>query len=101
MELTFKKVRNSDKVKRVARSFAMTSVEKSEVVLWSPDGEPLVRKTPDLCGGDACVGNTRIMVWLLVAMKNDGASDETILRNYPALNPKYLPAAWEYHRLHP
>jgi hypothetical protein len=31
-----------------------------------------IRKTPGVCGGGACVGRTRIPVWLLIAYLNDG-----------------------------
>lgn len=79
----------------------MVETDKSVVVLAGPNGEPLVRKTPDVCGGDACIGNTRIMVWLLVAFKKGGMGDEEILANYPTLTPQALAAAWEYYRLHP
>ncbi|HLW67594.1 MAG TPA: DUF433 domain-containing protein [Gemmataceae bacterium] len=37
-----------------------------------------VRKTPGVCGGDACIRNTRIPVWLLVAWMKDGLNDERI-----------------------
>ncbi len=78
----------------------MTGTEKSAVVLAGPNGEPLVQKTPNVCGGDACVGNSRIMVWLLVSFKKQGASNEELLSGYPTLTPKDLAAAWEYYRLH-
>ena len=63
--------------------------------------ERWVTKTPDVCGGDACIANTRIMVWLLVAYKKGGMSDEDLLRNYPSLNAEELAAAWEYYRHYP
>src|SRR5262245_49676977 len=80
---------------------AMTSRMKSEVLLSDESGEPLIQKTPDVCGGDACIRNSRIMVWLLVAYKKDGASDEAILRGYPTLTREDLSAAWEYYRRYP
>lgn len=79
----------------------MRSTAQSQVVLAGPGGEPLIRKTPDVCGGDACIRSTRIMVWLLVDLKRAGASDEEILKGYPGLTPEDLAAAWEYYRLHP
>ncbi len=63
--------------------------------------EKMVTRTPDVCGGDACIANSRIMVWLLVAFKKGGMSDEDLLRNYPTLNAEKLAAAWEYYRHHP
>jgi uncharacterized protein (DUF433 family) len=73
----------------------------SQIVLSGPGGKALIRKTTDVCGGDACVGDTRIMVWLLVAMKQRGLSDQEILAGYPTLTSADLEAAWEYYRLHP
>lgn len=61
----------------------------------------LVEKTPDVCGGDACIRDTRIMVWLLVAMRQAGMSEEEILYNYPTLRQEELAAAWEYYRRNP
>ena len=79
----------------------MRSTAQSQVVLSGLDGKPLIRKTADVCGGDACIRETRIMVWILVDMKRGGMSDEEILSGYPGLTPEDLGAAWEYYRLHP
>ena len=57
-----------------------------------------ISKTPGVCGGDACIRNTRITVWLLVAMKSDGVSDEEVLADYPELTADDLAAASEYYR---
>jgi uncharacterized protein (DUF433 family) len=40
----------------------------SEVVLHGRNGEALVQKTSGVCGGEACIRDTRIMVWLLVSL---------------------------------
>jgi len=79
----------------------MGSQLTSDVAPTGPNGEPLIRKTPGVCGGDACVRDTRIMVWLLVAMKRSGLSDEEILRGYPILTAVDLTAAWDYYKQHP
>jgi uncharacterized protein (DUF433 family) len=79
----------------------MLDTQSSEVVLSGPGGEALICKTPAVCGGDACVRGTRIMVWLLVLMKRDGLTEERIQSNYPGLTRADLAAAWEYGRLHP
>ncbi|TAG75634.1 MAG: DUF433 domain-containing protein [Oscillatoriales cyanobacterium] len=44
-----------------------------------------VKKTPGVCGGDACVGNTRIQVWVLVGYRRLGCSDAELLKCYPHL----------------
>ena len=69
-------------------------MEVSQLERW-------VTKTPDVCSGDACIANSRIMVWLLVAFKKGGMSDEDLLRGYPTLNAEKLAAAWEYYRHYP
>jgi uncharacterized protein (DUF433 family) len=73
----------------------------SEVVLTGLKGEPLVRKTPDVCGGEACIRNSRIMVWLLVSLMRQGMTDDDLLANYPTLALEHLDAARAYCRQHP
>lgn len=64
--------------------------------------EPLIRKTPGVIGGDACVGNRRIAVWMLVEARNLGVSDEQLLSDYdPPLTRAELDAAWRYAADHP
>src|SRR3954469_18018443 len=64
--------------------------------------EPLIRKTPGVLGGDACVGNRRIAVWMLVEARNIGISDEQLLTDYdPPLTGAELDAAWRYAAAHP
>lgn len=63
--------------------------------------EPLIRKTPGVCGGRACVGQRRIAVWMLVAYRNLGGTDEQLLSQYePPLTRAELDAAWRYAALH-
>ena len=59
-----------------------------------------VQKTPGVCGGRACIRNTRITVWGLVNSRRLGAADEQILENVAGLTPEDLRAAWDYHREH-
>ncbi len=56
-----------------------------------------IKKTPGVCGGDACIGNTRIPVWTLVSLRQQGASDKDLLEGYPTLNQADLEAAWQYY----
>ncbi len=60
-----------------------------------------IRKTPGVCGGEACVGMTRIAVWMLAQAWRLGVSDEELLRDYPALAPDDLSAAKVYAQAHP
>lgn len=59
-----------------------------------------ISKKPNRCGGDACVRDSRIPVWGLVRDRQLGATDETILRSYPALTPADLEAAFAYAASH-
>jgi uncharacterized protein (DUF433 family) len=55
-----------------------------------------ISKKPDRCGGDACIRETRIPVWVLVGYRRLGASDADILQAYPGLTPADLEAAGDY-----
>jgi len=64
--------------------------------------EPLIRKTPGVCGGRACVGKRRIPVWSLVEYRDLGATDQQLMAQYePPLTPSEVAAAWRYAALHP
>ena len=54
----------------------------------------LIQKTAGVCGGNARIRDTRIPVWTLVSFRQQGASEEELLRNYPRLNQQDLAAAW-------
>jgi uncharacterized protein (DUF433 family) len=63
--------------------------------------EPLIRKTPGVIGGDACLGNRRIAVWMLVEARNAGITDAQLLADYdPPLSRAELDAAWRYAAAH-
>jgi uncharacterized protein (DUF433 family) len=61
---------------------------------------PGIKKTPGVCGGDACVANTRIPVWVLEQARRLGMSAADLLRNYPTLRAEDLANAWAYVRSH-
>ncbi len=65
--------------------------------------EPLIRKTPGVCGGDAIVGLRRLPVWSLVAYRDDGVPDAELLTYFctTPLTHEELAAAWEYARRNP
>ncbi len=56
-----------------------------------------INKTPNVCGGDACIGNTRIPVWSLVNDKKLGMSDGEILAAFPQFSAIDLVNAWAYY----
>ena len=57
-----------------------------------------MQKTPGVCGGHACIRNTRIPVWVLVSLRQQGSNDRELLENYPSLTPEDLTAAWDYYK---
>src|SRR5262249_62076483 len=61
----------------------------------------LITRTPGICGGDACVHGTRIMVSLLISARRQGQSDADLLAGYPTLTAAGLDAAWDYYRRNP
>lgn len=61
----------------------------------------IIQATPGVCGGNARIRDTRIPVWTLVSFRQQGASEEELLRNYPTLNYKDLKAAWSYYEQYP
>ncbi|GAB4282165.1 MAG: DUF433 domain-containing protein [Oscillatoriaceae cyanobacterium] len=61
---------------------------------------PGIEKTPGVCGGDACIGNTRIPVWLLVNARRLGISEANLLEDYPTLGVADLENAWAYAETH-
>lgn len=60
----------------------------------------LIQKTPNVMGGEACIRDTRIAVWGLVAWKRAGWTDERLLANFDGLTQEDLNAAWEYSAVH-
>jgi uncharacterized protein (DUF433 family) len=63
--------------------------------------EPLIRKTPGVCGGRARVGDRRIAVWSLVESRNLGVSEQQLLSDFsPPLTRAELDAAWRYAELY-
>ena len=59
-----------------------------------------IQKTPGVCGGRACVGNTRIPVWTLISFFQQGVTDEDMMRAYPALTVDHLNLVREYYEAH-
>jgi uncharacterized protein (DUF433 family) len=59
-----------------------------------------ISKSSDRCGGDACIRESRIPVWVLVNYRRLGGSVADILRAYPSLTSADLEAAWEYYAAH-
>lgn len=60
-----------------------------------------ISKKPDRCGGDACVRDTRITVWGLVAYRRLGMTDADILKAVQGLTSADLETVWEYAATNP
>ena len=60
-----------------------------------------IRKTPNVMGGEACIRETRIPVWLVVSYRNMGLSEAKILENYPDLSAIDLVNSWAYESAFP
>jgi uncharacterized protein (DUF433 family) len=60
-----------------------------------------IQKTPEICGGAACIRDTCIPVWSLAVAHQLGATDEE-LRSYfvTPLTAADIEAAWEYEEQH-
>jgi uncharacterized protein (DUF433 family) len=82
----------------------MTRAEKLQLLQWVvrdlEDFYPGIQKTPTVCGGAACIADTRIPVWVLEQSRRLGMSDADILKNYPTLRAENLVNAWDYVRTH-
>ena len=58
---------------------------------------PHITKTPEVCGGKACIDGTRIRVNNVVFLHKNGANDEKIHVAYPDLTPAQIHAALAYY----
>jgi type III restriction enzyme len=79
----------------------ITREEASIMATGTTTKKSWVQKTPGVCGGDACIRNTRITVWGLVLSRKLGSTDDQILQNIVGLLPEDLDVAWAYYRQHP
>jgi uncharacterized protein (DUF433 family) len=59
-----------------------------------------ITKTQDVMGGDACIANTRLPVWLFVSLRGQGATDAALLEAYPYLTAADLVNVWAYADAH-
>lgn len=60
-----------------------------------------VQKRPNVCGGDACIRDTRTPVFGRVEWRKQGVSDKELLEWIVGLTPDDLAAAWVYYRVNP
>ena len=83
----------------------LSRAEKAQLLKWvAHDLEGAfsgIEKNDGVAGGEACVVRTRIPVWLLVQARRLGASEGSLLENYPSLRAEDLTNAWAYARAYP
>ena len=61
-----------------------------------------IQKTPDVCGGDACIAGTRIPVWSLIVARRLGKSDAELLDYFVTpLSAADVAAAFAYYAQNP
>lgn len=65
-----------------------------------PGSSGRIQRTPGVCGGEACVGMTRIPVWTLEEARRADVGDLELLKDYPGISVFDLEAAWQYVETH-
>lgn len=78
------------------RENEMREVLDFAAFLKAERGTGAIQKTAGVNGGAACIGSTRIAVWMLEAARREGLREGEILAIYPDLNAADLAAAWNY-----
>ena len=58
--------------------------------------EDYISVHPEICHGKPCFKGTRIMVYLVLEMLEEGASADEIRQAYPDLTPDHIKAALHY-----
>jgi uncharacterized protein (DUF433 family) len=61
-----------------------------------PGSSTRIQRTSGVCGGEACIGMTRVAVWMLEEARQAGVGDLDLLKDYPGLSVFDLEAAWDY-----
>ena len=80
---------------------ADTLADKSNSPTAVATGVLGVTKTPGVCGGVACLAQTRMPVWTLVDARRSGYTDDDLRAAYPFLTEQQFAAAFEYAAAHP
>jgi uncharacterized protein (DUF433 family) len=79
---------------------SLSSVERSNLIQFLTHSLEApwqgIHKTPGVMGGEACIRDTRIPVWLLVSYRRLGLSEAKLLDHYPMLTANDLVNAWSY-----
>ena len=58
-----------------------------------------IQKTNGVCGGSACIKNTRIPVWLIISLINQKTPIEELIENYyPSLIEEDIKVVLDYYK---
>ena len=83
---------------------ALTRAEKARLlqalVRDLGDSFPGIDSRSDVCGSEPCIVRTRIPVWVLWRLRQQGDSEADILRSSPTISAEDLANAWRYARAH-
>ena len=90
---------NTQLVESLVQVIESLSQEENTLLLNKLQSK-VIQKTSGVCGGEARIRNTRIPVWTLVSLRQQGADRTELLRNYPGLTQSDLEAAWAYYTQH-
>jgi uncharacterized protein (DUF433 family) len=67
------------------------------IVAGDPDvAFPGISVSPGVSGGAPRIAGTRIPIWLLEALRRDGATEQQLLKAYPQLDSQKLAHAWAF-----
>lgn len=84
---------------------ALSDEEKAQAIQILSQGKITlgrgIEKTPDVCGGSACIAGTRITVWGLVEDRRIGYSEADLLTSYSSLSATDIANAWAYAEAFP
>jgi len=59
-----------------------------------------IQRTIGVCGGNARIRNTRIPVWTIISLQQQGADTPELLRNFPSLTTDDLRNTQFYYTTH-
>ncbi len=82
----------------------MTTEEKAqllaELLLYFNFPAVGITHTPGVCGGRACIRDTRIPVWSIAEAKQMGATDIELLQSFQGLTAEDITNAMRYYQGH-
>lgn len=77
------------------------SLEREDYLLLQDKLQAIIiQKTPGVCGGHACIRYTRIPVWTIISLQQQGADYQEIIQNFPGLTVMDLTAVQAYYETH-